>query len=136
MINKTDKYLDKLVNKMMKDVSLETPSENFEANLMAKVFDLSTQKTIAYKPLISKSVWILLSFGFIVFMSYLVFGITWQDSESLITINFDYLFNNKLTQMLVGIKLSNTFTYAILSLALMCLIQITVLKNYYDKRLV
>ncbi|HMC01481.1 MAG TPA: hypothetical protein VKN14_10650 [Flavobacteriaceae bacterium] len=136
MINETDKNLDRLVNKMMKDVFLETPSKNFETNVMASVNNLSVRKTLIYKPLISKSVWILLAFSFIVFMGYLIFGITWQDSESLISINFDYLFNNKITQMLSNIKFSNTFTYAIFSLAFMVVIQIRFLKHYFDKRLV
>ena len=77
----------------------------------------------------------LLAVGFIAFMVYLIFGVTWKDSESIITINYDVLFNNSLTQSLGNLKFSNIFAYAILSLAFMVLVQVTLLKNYFDKRM-
>ena len=135
MNKETEKHLDNLVSNMMKEVSLETPSENFEANLMANINKLSVRNALTYKPLISKSTWILLAFCFMTLMGYLIFGVTWQDSESVITINFDLLFNNNFIQSIGNLKFSNIFTYAILSLAFMLLIQITFLKNYFDKRL-
>lgn len=136
MNKETEKHLDKLVGDMMKEVSLESPSKDFEFHVMSGIKNLSPHETIIYKPLISKKTWVLLAIGFIVFMCYLMFGITWQDSESVITINFDALFNNSFIQALNKLKFSNIFTYAILSLAFMLLLQITLLKNYYDKRLV
>jgi hypothetical protein len=135
MNKETEKHLDNLVSNMMKEVSLETPSENFEANVMANINKLSVRNALTYKPLISKSTWLLLAFCFMTLMGYLIFGVTWQDSESAITINFDVLFNNKFTQSFGNLEFSNIFTYAILSLAFMLLIQITFLKNYFDKRL-
>ncbi|MEJ2114289.1 MAG: hypothetical protein P8X62_11575 [Flavobacteriaceae bacterium] len=102
---------------------------------MANINKLSVRNALTYKPLISKSTWILLAFCFMTLMGYLIFGVTWQDSESVITINFDLLFNNNFTQSFGNLKFSNIFTYAILSLAFMLLIQITFLKNYFDKRL-
>jgi len=136
MNKETEKHLDKLVDSMMKEVSLESPSKDFEFHVMSSINKLSAREAITYKPLISKSTWILLAFGFIALMGYLIFGITWQDSESVITINFDVLFNNSFTQSLGKLKFSNIFAYAILSLAFMLLIQISFLKNYFDKRLV
>lgn len=131
----TEKHLDKLVDNMMKEVSLESPSEDFDFHVMASIKNLSSQETIIYKPLISKKAWVLLATGFIVFMCYLIFGLTWQDSESVIAINYDALFNNSLTKSLNDLKFSNIFTYTILSLAFMLLVQVTLLKNYFDRRM-
>ena len=135
MNNDTEKLLDKLVDDMMKEVSLESPSKDFEFHIMSSIKNLSSQEIIIYKPLISKKAWVLLAVGFIAFMVYLIFGVTWKDSESIITINYDVLFNNSLTQSLGNLKFSNIFAYAILSLAFMVLVQVTLLKNYFDKRM-
>ena len=96
---------------------------------------IKTSDVTVYKPLISKSIWILIALGFITLIGYLIFGTTSQESEALFTINFDVLFNNRFTETLSAMKFSDTLMYAVVSLGIMLFIQIPLLKNYFDNRL-
>ena len=131
-----DKQLENIAHKMVKEMSLESPSSNFTAHVMKQIDLLSSKKAIVYKPLISKPVWIFIVLGFIVTIGYLIFGTSLQESDPLFTINFEAVFNNRFTEALSAIKFSNTLTYAIVFFAMMVFIQIPLLKNYFEKRLV
>ena len=135
MKNNIDKHLEKLTNKIMEETSLESPSFDFTDNIMSQVQIIKTSDVTVYKPLISKSIWILIALGFITLIGYLIFGTTSQESEALFTINFDVLFNNRFTETLSAMKFSDTLMYAIVSLGIMLFIQIPLLKNYFDNRL-
>ena len=135
MKNNIDKHLEKLTNKIMEETSLESPSFDFTDNIMSQVQIIKTSDVTVYKPLISKSIWILIALGFITLIGYLIFGTTSQESEALFTINFDALFNNRFTETLSAMKFSDTLMYAIVSLGIMLFIQIPLLKNYFDNRL-
>ena len=135
MKNNIDKHLEKLTNKIMEETSLESPSFDFTDNIMSQVQIIKTSDVTVYKPLISKSIWILIALGFITLIGYLILGTTSQDSEALFTINFDALFNNRFTKALSAMKFSDTLMYAIVSLGIMLFIQIPLLKNYFDNRL-
>ena len=135
MKNNIDKHLEKLTNKIMEETSLESPSFDFTDNIISQVQIIKTSDVTVYKPLISKSIWILIALGFITLIGYLILGTTSQDSEALFTINFDVLFNNRFTETLSAMKFSDTLMYAIVSLGIMLFIQIPLLKNYFDNRL-
>jgi len=135
MKNNIDKHLEKLTNKIMEETSLESPSFDFTDNIMSQVQIIKTSDVTVYKPLISKSIWILIALGFITLIGYLIFGTTSQESEALFTINFDVLFNNRFTETLSAMKFSDTLMYAVVSLGIMLFIQIPLLKNYFDNRL-
>ena len=135
MKNNIDKHLEKLTNKIMEETSLESPSFDFTDNIMSQVQIIKTSDVNVYKPLISKSIWILIALGFITLIGYLILGTTSQDSEALFTINFDVLFNNRFTETLSAMKFSDTLMYAVVSLGIMLFIQIPLLKNYFDNRL-
>lgn len=135
MKNNIDKHLEKLTSKLMEETSLESPSFDFTDNIMSQVQIIKTSDVTVYKPLISKSIWILIALGFITLIGYLIFGTTSQESEALFTINFDVLFNNRFTETLSAMKFSDTLMYAVVSLGIMLFIQIPLLKNYFDNRL-
>jgi len=135
MKNNIDTHLDRLTNKVMKEVSLESPSFNFTDNIMSQVKMIESSNVTVYKPLISKSVWILIAIGFIALISYLFLMNSSMQSEALFNLNFDALFNNKFTTAFSNIKLSETLMYAVISLGIMLFIQIPLLKNYFNSRL-
>jgi len=135
MKNNIDKHLEKLTNKIMNETPLESPSFDFTDNIMSQVEMIKTSDVTVYKPLISKSTWIIIALGFITLIGYLIFGATSQESEALFSINFDALFNNRFTETLSTVKFSDTLMYAVVSLGIMLFIQIPLLKNYFDNRL-
>lgn len=135
----TDKYIEKLVNKMMKETSLEVPSIDFTDEVMDRVLALSSSKATVYKPLISKKGWVLISIGFIAITSYAIFGFKSEPSGFMNSIDFSILSNNKITHTLSSLKapsvsISKAFGYALMFLGLMICIQIPFLKHYLNQR--
>ncbi|HEY5462744.1 MAG TPA: hypothetical protein VIJ95_05760 [Hanamia sp.] len=61
MKNREDKNLDMLVENMMKDFSLESPSSDFTSKVMSEALAENKRKTISYKPVISKGAWFIIS---------------------------------------------------------------------------
>ena len=135
MIDPTDQHLNELTKKIIGETSLEQPSLDFTTNVMAQV-EMTSEKIIAYKPLISKKGWlaiVALFFMGIVFAFYGDFnGNGWFDS-----INLDYsvLTDNKFTELISSITLSSTAIYAIVFFGLLFFVQISYLKNYHSKQL-
>lgn len=135
----TDKHIEKLVDKMMKETSLETPSLDFTDKVMNQVLALSSSKATVYKPLISKKGWVLISLGFIAITSYIIFGFKTEPSDFMGSIDFSLLSNNKITHTLSSLKVPSlsipkTYGYALMLLGLMICIQIPFLKHYLSQR--
>jgi len=133
----TEQHLDKLAKKVMQSVSLERPSLDFTANIMAKVETASISSNItAYQPLISRRTWIIVSLLVIGLLVYSVFGNTtteglgWFDK-----FDFSIISNNKITETISGITFSKTLMYAVVLCGLVFFIQIPMMKYYLNKRL-
>ena len=127
------KHIDKLIDKVMKQSSLESPSVDFTALVMGKVEAIQTSTHTTYEPLISKRVWALLSIGFLVLIGLIArFGKT---DNSIWFGNFDFLNTNRFSELLNGIQVSQTTLVSIFIFAFMLLVQIPLLKNYFDKRI-
>ncbi|WP_115461602.1 hypothetical protein [Winogradskyella aurantiaca] len=125
--------LDAMLERLMRDEALESPSVNFTDKVMDKVYAIETSTVTAYKPLISKRVWLLivLSFTFLVAFVMLNNGSAdgqWLSSFELPRPEFT-LFDN------INFQLSGTFKYAVLFLAIMIGVQMTVIKSYFGRRL-
>ncbi len=137
MQDHTEQHLDKLAKKVLQSASLEKPSLDFTANIMAKVETTSiTSNITAYQPLISKRTWIIVFVLVIGGLAYSVFGnnategIGWFDK-----LDFSIISNNKVTEAISGITLSKTLMYAVGLCGLVFFIQIPMMKYYLDKRL-
>jgi hypothetical protein len=131
----SDKHIENLVDKIMKDVSLDTPSSNFTTNVMTQVETIVNKSTIKYQPLISKRSWFLISIAVMALISYFVFDASLESSGWFSGIDFSFVSNNKLTSSLSSFKLSKTTFYAVIMLSVMLFVQIPVLKYYFNKRL-
>ena len=130
----TEQHLDKLAKKVMQSSSIESPSLDFTANIMAKVEVSAINNITVYEPLISKRVWLLILILVIGGMSYGFFGnglegLGWFDNVDLSIIS-----NNKVTDAISGIAFSKTLMYAVGLCGLLFFIQIPMMKYYVEKR--
>lgn len=124
-MKESDKNVERFVEKIMHETSLETPSFDFTSKIMEQVLMAEKSKVIKYEPLISKPVWYSI-FGIILAMiSYAFFNGTTESQ-------FD--FNFQIPNFMPDIHFSDTTSYTVLIVAVMILIQIPILKNYFNKR--
>ncbi|TVZ16287.1 hypothetical protein [Maribacter sp. MAR_2009_72] len=131
MKENNDKLLEKLVDKMMKDSPVESPSFDFTANVMSKVFKTKTNEAYLYKPLIPKSVF------FIIFVSViLLFMYAFINGEASTDSWANHLnFTKAYSKLSISfLSVSKETTYIIFAAILMFLVQITFLKKYFDNK--
>ncbi len=132
-MEKDDKRIEDLVNKLMSADMLEKAPADFTDKVMAKVEAISSSDITVYKPLIPKYVWWLLAAGFVT----LVGNILLNDSSGTTSLTERYnlpevsfnLFEN------LSLDFSNILMYAVVLLAIMVSIQIPLLKQYFNSRL-
>ncbi|WMI69769.1 hypothetical protein [Mangrovimonas sp. YM274] len=133
MKSEHDKELEQLVEKFMGNVPTESPSFGFTSKVMQEINQLSVSKRIAYKPLIPKAVWWLLSAGLCALVFYIVNAPS-QSTEWASSLPFEHIKIPKLN-VLSGIKFSQSTMYGMAMLAIMVLVQIPLLKHYFNNRL-
>ncbi|MUU77721.1 hypothetical protein [Winogradskyella endarachnes] len=128
-----NKKIEQFINNIMSEAGLEQPSLDFTANVLSQIEVTSTSNATVYKPLISKSVWILILGSFIALIGYVIIGNTettasWIDRLELPKVSLN-LFEN------VSSHLSSTLMYAFVLLALMVSIQVPLVKYYFKNRI-
>ena len=135
MDRNTDKQIEKLVEKMMKGTSLETPSFNFTDMVMAKVLETKTSQVTVYRPLISKWIWYLVFAGIFGLMIYLNFTDLNETTGLFESLNLKTLPSFNISKAMESFHFSKITMYACIFLAIMLFIQIPVLKHYMDKQI-
>lgn len=130
---KEDKNIENLVEKMMSDSSLETPSFDFTSRVMSQVL-ATDRKPIYYKPVISKRGWFVIFAAIAGLITWFIFN---GNSQNGTGSGFDFSFINtdKVFKALSGFQFSGTTTNIVLLAMLMMFIQIILLKGYLNKRL-
>ncbi|MEM0574878.1 hypothetical protein [Flavobacterium polysaccharolyticum] len=127
-----NKDLEKFVDRMMSDLTLESPSVDFTSKVMTQVAATKASDVTLYKPLIPKSIFIAV-FGFTCLLTIYLFIYGETTPESWLNfINYDKLFN---TRFLKGFAISKISMYAIVASTVMFCIQIGFLRNYFNKRI-
>ena len=126
-MKENDKNVAEFIEKVMKDASLETPSFDFTSKIMAQVAVVEKAKIKEYKPLISKPAWFGIFGILIAIIGYSIFG---NIEKTKIEIDFA----SRLSNLVPKIHFSDVTTYSVLIVTFMVLIQIPILKNYFDKR--
>ncbi|MCI9845352.1 hypothetical protein [Flavobacterium pectinovorum] len=124
-----DKNIENLIEKMMAENTLQSPSADFTSNLMSQIFVVEKVKIKPYKPLISISTWIFIG---ILLALLVIYNVFFAGAENNPEIGKSY--SDKISGIVSGIHISKTTLYAILIVPFMVLIQIGVLKNYFDKK--
>lgn len=131
-MKESDKNIEQLIEKMMADEKLQSPSIDFTSKIMANVQILEEKKLKAYKPLISKPIWILIGLAVVALVIYASF---FSVSETDFKIDeVGKLYSDRISTAFSGIHLSKNILYAILIVPIMILVQVGILKNYFDKK--
>ena len=128
-MKESDKNIDNLIEKMMSETTLQSPSIDFTSNIMSQILVTEKAKIKPYKPLISISTWIFLGITLAVLVLYNVF---FAETQNNLEIGKSY--THKISALVSGIHVSKTLLYALLIVPFMILIQIGILKNYFDKK--
>ena len=135
MEEQENKYLNSLSKKVMKNSAIESPSFNFTDAVMSRVNTLPESKAIIYKPLISKTAWLLIGCGVLAMVVYILsLGTKSEMPNWLQSLDFSALSNVSFNLDLPTVSISKTVVYSILFLGLMICVQIPLLKNHFDKR--
>ncbi|KUJ62645.1 hypothetical protein AR687_07375 [Flavobacteriaceae bacterium CRH] len=128
-MKENDKNIEKLIDKMMAENTLESPSFDFTSKIMAQVLEAEKSKSTVYKPLISKATWIFIAISLIALTVYSVYM-----NNDISNIEILKLYSDKTNNLFSGVHFSKTILYAILIVPFMILVQIGILKNYFDKK--
>jgi hypothetical protein len=131
-MKESDKNIEQLINKMMTAEKLQSPSIDFTSKIMANVQILEEKKLKTYKPLISKPIWISIGIAVALLVIYVsLFSVSENDIK---LDEIGKLYSNKVSTAFSGIHFSKNIFYAILILPIMILVQVGILKNYFDKK--
>ena len=131
-MRENDNGIEKLIEKMMAEEKLQSPSIDFTSKIMAEVLILEEKKRTVYKPLISKSVWISVGIALVFLVIYISLFSVSENNFKIDEIGKTY--SDKVTGIFSGIHFSKNILYAILIVPFMILVQVGVLKNYFDKK--
>jgi hypothetical protein len=128
-MKESDKNIENLIDKMMSENTLESPSIDFTSRIMSQVLELEKSKVKAYKPLISKTTWVFIGITLVALTTYSVYS-----NNDISNFEIAKIYSDKASALFSGIHISKNILYAILVVPFMILIQIGVLKNYFDKK--
>jgi hypothetical protein len=127
---KNSNELDAFAKKYVKEIKLESPSNDFTTSLMSKIVSEHQVKSVfTAKALISKKGWFVISL-FILAVIFIPFQ---SPEKSLISFpDFNFSFFDKIE--IPDFSFSNAVLCAILFFGLMFLAQVFFLKNHFTKR--
>lgn len=128
-MKENDKEIENLIEKMMSENTLESPSFDFTSKIMSQVLVAEKSKIKAYKPLISKSTWIFIGVSLAALTAYAIYF-----NNDISNFEIAKTYSDKASALFSGIHFSTNVLYALLVVPFMVLIQIGVLKNYFDKK--
>lgn len=127
-MKESDKNIEKFIDKIMAESTLESPSIDFTSKVMSQILVAEKSKIQKYKPLISMPIWVVILGSLISLILYTAFGNESYNSE----IGHSYVVN--ISNIFSEFHFSKNTIYAVLIVPLMVLVQIPLLKNYYDKK--
>ena len=127
-MKESDKNIEKFIDKIMAESTLESPSIDFTSKVMSQILVVEKIKIRYYRPLISAPIWITI-FGSLIFL--ILYFTFWNESNNS-EIDHSYIVN--IPNIFTDFHFSKNTVYGILIVPLMILVQIPLLKNYYDKK--
>lgn len=126
-----NKELEKLVDKAMKNMPLETPSFDFTSRVMAQTAIAPKKVISTYKPIIPKSFWLVLTILIIGLLCYVYFSGTPQEEISY-GVDLKQIYNSKFNNITSDLNFSKTTMYATVALLLAMLAQIPLIRNHFQ----
>ena len=128
-MKESDKNIENLIDKIMAENTLESPSFDFTSKIMSQVLAAEKSQIKTYKPLISNLTWITIGLSLILLTTYCFYS-----TNNISNFEIAKLYTDKASTLFSGIHFSKNILYALLIVPFMILVQIGVLKNYFDKR--
>jgi len=133
MKNKEDKNIEKLVENLMAETAMESPSVDFTAKVMSGVFAVEKKRSLVYKPLISKWAWYIILGSFACLFSFVLFK-NHQNTPMESYFNFSLFNSAKIFNLFSGFQISQMTANVLLAASAMLFIQIFLLRSYLNKR--
>jgi len=126
------KELEQLIDKIMNNDVLDSPSADFTKNVMAS---LSVERSpyFVYKPLLPKYIFAVVAVVFValIFGIFNFYGITETNPRYLESLNEA---SSRFTELFAQIRFSKTIGYIIFFAGLMFCVQTVLLKKHFDSR--
>lgn len=133
MENKEDQNIEKLVEQMLMNSEMESPSPDFTQNVMSAVYASQKSRKVIYKPIFSKRTWFIIFTGIIAIFIYSFFNLNQQTPW--FEINFSFFKFDRLGKFLPNFRISFLTGYVILLAAIAVMVQMFFLKKHFDKQL-
>lgn len=133
MENKEDQNIEKLVERMLMNSEIESPSPDFTHNVMSGIYAAQKSRKVIYKPIFSMRTWFIIFTGIIAIFIYSFFNPNPQ--APLFEVNFSWFRLSQLEKFLPNFRISFLTAYVILLAAIAVMVQIFLLKKYFDKQL-
>lgn len=135
MEDNENKELDAFISKIVKEVGVEKPAENFTLSILSKIELIAKKNSLQYTPIISKSTWVGIAFLVITVFVYVILTKSAMETAGWLNI----LNLNKLAAFNASLKMpelfiSNIYVYACIGLAFFVAIQVLLLKRHFEKR--
>ncbi|WP_296314405.1 hypothetical protein [Winogradskyella sp. UBA3174] len=127
-----EKKIEAFIDKLIANETLEQPALDFTNKVMTEVEAISNSTATVYKPLIHRSVWLLIGVSFVALVGYIYLKEPITSSGWLGRFNLSNISVNPLEN--IAINFSSTLMYAFVLLAIMVSIQVPLLKHYFNKR--
>jgi|GEM_PF-6230844 len=128
------KELEQMIDGLMRDDSLQSPSTDFTNNVVGTIFSRESTVQKMYKPLLPKWSWYLIALGALGFM---LFGLQ-QYTPTENWVGYDQFLNvlgNWSSQFFSSIRVSKIVVYVVVVAGGLACFQTMVLKNYWNNRL-
>lgn len=126
-----DKHIEKLIDNMMKNQKLDTPSFDFTSKVMNKVMESKKSQAFTYKPLISIQTTFIILSAIVILISYALLQGTSGPSKWTIPLNFSFFYKNNISSIF---NFSKITTYGSVLGTIMLFIQITFLRNHFNHK--
>lgn len=129
-----NKELEQFVNKLMKEVSYEKPSEDFTNKVMDNIEEIKTSlSATTYEPLISSRAWIGIALCLITALCLVYFNNDSSPADWIPQLRWPEITMNPFEE--IDLNLPSIVTYALALFALMLIVQASFLKTYLNNRI-
>ena len=131
---KEDKKIENFTTYLMGEIDVDTPPEDFLANVMKSIeLEVEVETVTTYKPLIPKSVWGLM---IILFLALIVYVITGSTVNHYLIEALDLKVINDIFEidLFKNIHFSKIFTFSFILFSAFVVIQLFVIKKYFNKQ--
>lgn len=133
MENSEDQNIEKLIERILMNSEIESPSADFTRHVMSSVYASQKSRKIIYQPIFSKRTWFIIFTGIIAIFIYSFLNLNQQTPS--FEINFSLFKLDRLEKFLSNFRISFLTGYVILLAAIAVMVQVFFLKKYFDKQL-